>query len=997
MINNTQTNGHQLGALTGANRCENYYELYFATGEVAHFYILADGIFRFFIDPNKVFNDNHTSFIQLANFDNTVFERSQVRATSDSLIIHSGNYQIIFGQKPVVLSIFDESLHKTILSQTQPLELADNQTSEYLVQNKNEFYFGGGLQNGYFSHKGHKIDIKCDRITGKDGVISQVPFFWSNAGFGELRNTAQVGTYDFGKQDHNLTTLSHHDQIFDSFYLIGNTPQSILTKYYQLTGKPTLLPKYTLKLGHIGNFCTTLWQPSQSSVRNATRIGNDFYTRTADENAASGKASLNGEENYQFSARAMLDRYHALHFNLGWFVPNYGVQTNSDQALSFFNDYALNQGIHPGFWHKDDVTIPEKTAFTFTDNSALTALDSEKLKSKLPDQRSFVLNSNNFMGMQKESALVYGDVGGNWESIATQVAGIIGSNLSGQPLTGAAIDGIHGGGNAQINVRDFEWKVFTPLLFNLDNQGDFSKTPFAYNKNIVDINRAYLRLRAKLASYLHTLNVQARAGYPILRPLFIEFAEEQVNYTDQFDSEFMLGSSLLIAPISCGREDAAGNARKDNLYLPNAHTMWIDLFTGEKYGGGRVYNTLSYPTWHLPVFVRGGSIFDFGNRDYLFYPQGNSETVIYDDDDSSDFEENHCQTHLSNAVDSEKLTITIDPVEGNYSSFKAEQTTNLTILSDSFPDKITVKLNEQTIPMHFYSEASTFNQVDEGIFFNANYSLPEFEQYHGKKQQAIQIKIANHDVTCTRIQVAIYNYSYNNKAMLGEITSGLLPSPKLPAVDAGKITAHSFELAWSKASEVQVEINGILYTGIRGNSFTFHELKPNTRYIIRMRYVSQNKVSKWSELFGIITKHAAEDYAIEDISVACNFSSRLDYPLEYLTDLKPASEWQTEQAISLDNPLILTFTFNDIEKLSRMSFVPRNIDHSGDPTDISLAISNDGVNYTTYAEHLQWKADSKNKVIGLRDVRAKSVKLTIYQSSGPIIAAREVIFFRAKS
>ena len=92
----------------------------------------------------------------------------------------------------------------------------------------------------------------------------------------------------------------------------------------------------------------------------------------------------------------------------------------------------------------------------------------------------------------------------------------------------------------------------------------------------------------------------------------------------------------------------------------------------------------------------------------------------------------------------------------------------------------------------------------------------------------------------------------------------------------------------------------------------------------------------------------------------------------------------------------MTFKFSDVEKLSRMAFVPRNIDHEGDPTEISLAVSTDNENYHVYADHVTWKADSKNKVIGLRDVRAKSVRLTVYRSSGPMVAAREIIFYRAK-
>ena len=130
---------------------------------------------------------------------------------------------------------------------------------------------------------------------------------------------------------------------------------------------------------------------------------------------------------------------------------------------------------------------------------------------------------------------------------------------------------------------------------------------------MTQINRAYLKLREQLQTYLYTLIYRAQVGEPILRPLFLEFPHEQVNYTPQVGHEFMLGPNLLISPIVNGREDGNGNSRKDNLYLPNHRTMWVDLFDGKKYLGGRVYNKQSYPSWHLPVFVRGGAILTSAN------------------------------------------------------------------------------------------------------------------------------------------------------------------------------------------------------------------------------------------------------------------------------------------------------------------------------------------------------------------------------------------------
>ncbi|MDK7332798.1 alpha-glucosidase, partial [Lactobacillus crispatus] len=167
-----QIERHQLGQLIGANKRDHYYELHYSTGDIVRLYILADGIFRYFLDPAKKFDENHSSFVDLSQFNNDYFEKSQPKATSDSLIIKSGNYQLIFQQKPAVMSIFDETLHRNRLVQLSPLELGNDQTTEILKQHKNEFYFGGGMQNGYFSHKGEIISIKRDKITGKGGVLT---------------------------------------------------------------------------------------------------------------------------------------------------------------------------------------------------------------------------------------------------------------------------------------------------------------------------------------------------------------------------------------------------------------------------------------------------------------------------------------------------------------------------------------------------------------------------------------------------------------------------------------------------------------------------------------------------------------------------------------------------------------------------------------------------------------------------------------------------------
>ena len=54
MTQDTQMNRHQLGQLIGANKRDHYYELHYATGEVARLYILTNRILHLLIFLNLI-------------------------------------------------------------------------------------------------------------------------------------------------------------------------------------------------------------------------------------------------------------------------------------------------------------------------------------------------------------------------------------------------------------------------------------------------------------------------------------------------------------------------------------------------------------------------------------------------------------------------------------------------------------------------------------------------------------------------------------------------------------------------------------------------------------------------------------------------------------------------------------------------------------------------------------------------------------------------------
>ncbi len=60
------------------------------------------------------------------------------------------------------------------------------------------------------------------------------------------------------------------------------------------------------------------------------------------------------------------------------------------------------------------------------------------------------------------------------------------------------MDGIFGGRNPQVNIRDFQWKTFSPMQLNMDGWGSNEKYPHALGEPATSINRNYLKLKSQL-------------------------------------------------------------------------------------------------------------------------------------------------------------------------------------------------------------------------------------------------------------------------------------------------------------------------------------------------------------------------------------------------------------------------------------------------------------------------------------------------------------------
>lgn len=448
-------------------------------------------------------------------------------------------------------------------------------------------------------------------------MASPAPFYWSTAGYGFMWYTFKPGLYDFGSTQNGKVELSHESRNLDVFFMVGKKPTDLLDGYYQLTGNPILLPKFGFYEGHLNAYNRDYWKEADKGRTMVFEDGKAYKESASDKTGI--KESLNGEKNnYQFSARAAIERYIKHDMPLGWFLPNdgygagYGQETTLDgniQNLKEFGDYARKQGVEIGLWTQSDLhpkdsieALLQRDIVKEVGTAGVRVLKTDvawvgdgysfglngvaDVAQIMPyyggNARPFIISLDGWAGTQRYASVWSGDqTGGEWEYIRFHIPTFIGAGLSGISNITCDNDGIFGGKNPIVNMREFEWKAFTAMGLNMDGWGSNAKYPHILGEPVTSVNRWYLKLKSELMPYIYTAAHEAVTGKPLVRAMFLDEANPYtLGKATQY--QFMCGPSFLVAPIyKENKMDKEGNDIRNGIYLPQGE--WVDYFSGHIY------------------------------------------------------------------------------------------------------------------------------------------------------------------------------------------------------------------------------------------------------------------------------------------------------------------------------------------------------------------------------------------------------------------------------
>lgn len=970
-----------------------------------------------------------------------------VEDKADAVVVSTPRIEVAVDKATRLMRVTDRESGRTVVEQVSPVEFGDGRVTVVLGEEPQEYFYGGGVQNGRFSHKGKIIAIENQNSWTDGGVASPAPFYWSTRGYGVMWYTFRKGAYDFGATETGRVSLSHDTDYLDLFIMVDSTPVALLNDYYQLTGNPVLLPKFGFYQGHLNAYNRDYWTEDEKGI--LFEDGKCYKESQRDNGGV--KESLNGEkDNYQFSARAVIDRYAAYDMPLGWLLPNdgygagYGQEETLDgniRNLKSLGDYARGKGVEIGLWTQSDLhPKPEVSALLQRDivkevrDAGVRVLKTDvawvgagysfglngiaDVAQIMPyyggDARPFIISLDGWAGTQRYAGVWTGDqTGGEWEYIRFHIPTYIGSGLSGQPNITSDMDGIFGGRNLAVNTRDFQWKTFSPMELNMDGWGSNEKYPHALGEPATSINRWYLKLKSEIMPYAYSIAHEAVDGMPMIRAMMLEWPNAYTLGTAT-RYQYMYGPWFLVAPVyQQTAADNEGNDIRDGIYLPEGE--WIDYFSGEMYEGGRVINNYEAPLWKLPLFVRNGAVIPMTNpnnnvsqidctlRIYEIYPSGHTSFTEYDDDGTTEAYRRgeFATTSIESEAVGDRVTVTIHPSEGDFAGFERMKRTEMRINVTAEPDGVKAYVDGRRVKLQEAASAEEFAAADNAWYYEPAPDMnrfatagSEFADVKVVKNPVLHVRLAAADVTSSEQRVVVDGFVFAPEDHM-LTRHGALQTPVLTTPD-DNIEAYAVTPVWTaveNADYYEIEFDSMLYSTVRSTELLFADLEAETDYTFRVRAVNADGVSDWGEQT-LRTKANPLEFAITGITGTSSAAAQGGAGINRLFDFVEAGDvWHTlynTKAV----PFELTIDLHTVNTLDRFDYLPRMDSGNGTILEGSVAYSMDR-NTWTEAGGFSWKRDAETKSFTFDGhPAARYVRIRVTKAVGDYGSGREIYVFR---
>lgn len=600
--------------------------------------VLSDVLLRFEYSETGKFNDYPTIFAINRNFaKKPVFTVKQdekyINITNDYFILEYSK------EKPYIASkLVPDSNLRITLKGTDKLwyfgnpEVKNLKGTTYSFDNKTNISLSKGLYNldGFAS-----IDDTMSPVFISDGTIKKNP----------------------------------SDALDVYVFIYKNDFQKALDSYFELTGKPSFLPRYALGLCWNKNEDYTE-EELKDIISNFNKINIPLSSILL-----GSKWNLNKEgktlSNYKFdnekykNLEQTINDIHQKNVFLGVTInPKNGITPydNGYQSLKTKLNI-IKDGVIPINVYNTvilETFLNETLTNLNIDFIKIDEITEDKIKtfmlihyiyknlSKNMQRRGLIFSRNPGIASHRYPTLYSGNTKVSWKTLKyLPYFNITSSNL-GLSYYSHDIGGYEGGvEDSELYTRYVQFGTYSPVFRFSSKEGRYYKRePWKWDIFTESIVKDYIRIRHRLIPYIYSeMYKYSKDGINLIKPLYLDY--EKILDEPLYKNEYHFGKELFVCPIT-EPKDKVMNRVVHRMYLPEG--TWYDFKTGKKFPGGKRYVTF-YKDEDYPVYAKSGAIVPMAILD---------------------------ENNLNSVKPPEKMEIQVFPgVSNNYDLYEDDGVTNL--------------------------------------------------------------------------------------------------------------------------------------------------------------------------------------------------------------------------------------------------------------------------------------------------------------------------------
>jgi alpha-D-xyloside xylohydrolase len=524
---------------------------------------------------------------------------------------------------------------------------------EQLNIDVDECIYGLGERFTHFVKNGQAVDIwNEDGGTCSEQAYKNIPFYITNKGYGVLVNHPEKVSFEVASEKVEQVQFSVPGEYLEYYIIGGDSMKKVLSNYTELTGKPALPPAWSFGLWLTTSFTTSYDEATVNSFIDGM-LDRDIPLHVFHFDCFWMKefqwCDFEWDEKVFPDPRGMLQRLKSKGLRICAWINPYIAQKSKFFEEGLTKGYLVKKP-NSRVWQWDkwqagmglvDFTNPAACRW-FTDKlRSLLDIGVDCFKTdfgeriptdvvyydgsdpiKMHNYYTFLYNKTVFdllkevrgeneaclfarsatVGGQQFPVHWGGDCTATYPSMAESLRGGLSLGLSGFGFWSHDISGFESTATPDIYKR---WSAFGLLSTHSRLHGSSSyRVPWLFDEEAVDVLRYFTKMKCSLMPYLYNAaNEASKAGIPMMRAMVLEFSDDPA--CDYLDKQYMLGQSLLVAPIFNDKGMSC-------YYLPKG--IWTNFITGERVLGGRFikehHNYMS-----LPLMVRPNSIIAIGNVD----------------------------------------------------------------------------------------------------------------------------------------------------------------------------------------------------------------------------------------------------------------------------------------------------------------------------------------------------------------------------------------------